>query len=100
MFNVMRCSSIACRSCSRLTGVLVRGDQLLPQRNAHGRAVMLAPAKKGRACASGLLGQLDGKQVEGMPARLWQHLSLCQGNQLVAHGEALAGPGLKVPPYL
>ena len=32
-----------------------------------------------------------------MPARLWQHLSLRQGNQLVAHGEALAGPGLEVP---
>src|SRR3546814_12440094 len=33
--------------------------QLLPQGDAHGRAVVLAPAKKRRACASGLLGQLD-----------------------------------------
>jgi hypothetical protein len=58
---------------------------------------VLAPAQKRRACASGLLGQLHGQQVEGMPDCLLQHLPLRQANQLVAHGEALAGPGLKIP---
>ena len=47
--------------------------------------------------ASGLLGQFHGQQVEGMPTGLLQHLSLRQADQLVAHGEALAGPGLQVP---
>jgi hypothetical protein len=36
------------------------------------------------------------EQWKGCP-RLLQHLSLRQPDQLVAHGEALAGPGLQVP---
>ena len=97
MFNVMRCSSIACRSASRLTGVLLLATSSRHSAHAHGRPVVSAPAQEDGSCASGLLGQFDGQQVEGVPACLLQYLSLCQGNQLVAHGEALAGPGLEVP---
>src|SRR3989344_4216790 len=71
--------------------------QLLPQGHAHGRAVVPAPAQERRSRASGLLGQSHGQQMEGMPTGLLQHLSLRQADQLVAHGEALAGPGLQVP---
>ena len=41
--------------------------QHVQQRHAHGRAVVSAPAKKGGACASGLLGQLDGHAVAFLP---------------------------------
>src|SRR3546814_10525210 len=38
--------------------------QRLPQRHAHGRTVMLAPAQKGRACSSVLLGQFHIRSEE------------------------------------
>lgn len=71
------------------------GQHLLPQSHAHSAAVEIAPAEKGGACASLLLGQLDGQQVEGVAAGLWQHLPLRQCDKAVAQVFALAGPGFE-----
>ncbi|KAJ06030.1 hypothetical protein M002_29190 [Pseudomonas aeruginosa ID4365] len=73
------------------------GDEFLPQRHAHGGAVWPAPAQKGRACASLLLGQFRGQQVKGMPGGLPQHAPLRQGDELVPLRVALAGPVVERP---
>jgi len=78
-------------------GRSVAGDQLLPQRHSHCRTVGFTPTQEGRACASGLLCQLHGQQVEGVGVCLRQNVPLRQLDQVVAQGMALTGPFGKRP---
>ncbi|RKL22905.1 hypothetical protein BFJ63_vAg19546 [Fusarium oxysporum f. sp. narcissi] len=70
-------------------------EQRFPQRHAHRGTVVVAPAQEGRACASGLLGQLHVEQREGIGPRLLQHAPMRQADQAVAQRRALVGPGLQ-----
>ena len=97
-----RCSSIACRSASRLTGVLV-----LAISSCHKAHARYAPS--GRSCASAgtsfprqwsagpVPRAADGRDAHRPVAK--KHLSLRQADLfLVAHGEALARRGWPARP--